>query len=134
IALNQMSWEMSELNREYPLLGAEMALADAPQKFHLSLNERIMELRFALNRVRSLRQFISDSFNAIPDPALVFDANHQLTLWTSSAERYMASLGDLALTEGLRVQALLNAIIPDAPTCRELAAAIEHPERTVSGQ
>lgn len=134
IALNQMSWEMSELNREYPLLGAEMALADAPQKFHLSLNERIMELRFALNRVRSLRQFISDSFNAIPDPALVFDANHRLTLWTSSAERYMASLGDLALTEGLPVQTLLNAIIPDAPTCRELAAAIEHPERTGSGQ
>jgi len=134
IALNQMSWEMSELNREYPLLGAEMALADAPQKFHLSLNERIMELRFALNRVRSLRQFISDSFNAIPDPALVFDANHQLTLWTSSAERYMASLGNLALTEGLPVQTLLHAIIPDAPACRELAAAIEHPERTVSGQ
>ncbi len=134
IALNQMSWEMRELNREYPLLGAEMALADAPQKFHLSLNERIMELRFALNRVRSLRQFISDSFNAIPDPALVFDANHQLTLWTSSAERYMASLGDLVLTEGLPVHTLLTAIIPDAPTCRELVAAIEHPERPVSGQ
>lgn len=134
IALNQMSWEMSELNREYPLLRAEMELADVPQKFHLSLNERIMELRFALNRVRSLRQFISDSFNAIPDPALVFDASHQLTLWTGSAERYMASLGDLALTEGLPVQTLLNAIIPDASICRELTAAIEHPERALSGQ
>ncbi len=134
MALNQMSWEMSELNREYPLRRVEMALTDAPQKFHLSLNERIMELRFALNRVRSLRQFISDSFNAIPDPALVFDANHQLTLWTSSAERYMASLGDLALTEGLPVQTLLNAIIPDASICRELVAAIEHPEHTLSGQ
>ncbi|HLU01331.1 MAG TPA: ATP-binding protein, partial [Advenella sp.] len=134
IALNQMSWEMSELNREYPVLRAEMALADAPQKFHLSLNERVMELRFALDRVRSLRQFISDSFNAIPDPALVFDASHQLTLWTSSAERYMAGLGDLALVEGLPVQTLLNAIIPDAPTCRELAAAIEHPERALAEQ
>lgn len=134
IALNQMSWEMSELNREYPLLRAEMELADVPQKFHLSLNERIMELRFALNRVRSLRQFISDSFNAIPDPALVFDASHQLTLWTGSAKRYMASLGDLALTEGLPVQTLLTAIIPDASICRELTAAIEHPERALSGQ
>ncbi|AHG66062.1 CHASE2 domain-containing protein [Advenella mimigardefordensis] len=134
LALNQMGREMSELNREYPLLRAEMALADAPQKFHLSLNERIMQLRFALNRVRSLRQFISDSFNAIPDPALVFDASHQLTLWTSSAERYMARLDKLTLSEGLPLQSLLNAIIADATTSRELVTAIEHHERTAAEQ
>ncbi len=131
MALSQMSREMSELNREYPLLRAEAALTDAPQKFQMSLNERITELRFALNRVRNLRQFISDSFNAIPDPAVVFDANHQLTLWTSSAERYMASLGDLTLTEGLDIQVILNAIIPDPVVCRELIAAIDHPERAL---
>lgn len=133
MALSQMSREMNELNREYPLLRAEMALAEAPQKFHLSLNERITELRFALNRVRSLRQFISDSFNAIPDPAVVFDARHQLTLWTSSAQRYMASLGDQTLTEGLDIQTFLNAIIPDPVVCRELVAAIDYPERALSG-
>ncbi|PJX27828.1 hypothetical protein CAP48_01130 [Advenella sp. S44] len=134
IALNQMSWEMSELNREYPLLRAEKALAEAPRNFHLSLNERIMELRFALDRVRSLRQFISDSFNAIPDPAVVFDASHQLTLWTRSASRYMAGLGTQTLTEGLGIQSLLHAIIDDPLVCRELVTAIEHPERATCSQ
>lgn len=130
MALSQMSREMNELNREYPLLRAEMALADVPQKFHLSLNDRITELQFALNRVRSLRQFISDSFNAIPDPAVVFDSDHQLTLWTGSAQRYMASLGELTLTEGLDLQTFLNAIIADPVVCRELMAAIEAPEHS----
>jgi len=134
IALNQMNREMGELNREYPLLGAEAPATDSTGKNRLSLNERVMQLHFALNRVRSLRQFISDSFNAIADPTVVFDAHHQLTLWSASATRYMASLNRLPLTEGLHLQTFLEAIIADPVVCRELGAAIDNPGQTQPDQ
>lgn len=133
IALSQMSREMGELNREYPLLGAEVAATDPAGKDRLSLNERVMQLRFGLNRVRSLRRFISDSFNAIADPAVVFDAHHQLTLWSASATRYMTSLNAPPLTDGLHIQAFLETIIADPVVCRELVAAIDHPEQAQDG-
>ncbi len=132
MALSQMSREMTALNLEYPVLRTESHAADLPHKHNNSLNERLIELRFALNRVRSLRQFISDSFNAMPDPAVVFDAGHQLTLWTKTTSRYMTLIGSPPLFEGLRLNAFLNNIIADPILQREIMSAIENPERGAS--
>lgn len=84
------------------------------------LDTRINELRLALERVRNLRAFISNSLESTPDPTWVCNPDGTLRYFNRAATRYWKQLAaqQPALSLGMALLPLLQTAFPRLPAER----------------
>ncbi|CAM4325559.1 CHASE2 domain-containing protein [Kerstersia similis] len=83
------------------------------------LDTRIHELGLALERVRNLRAFISNSLESTPDPTWVCNPDGTLRYFNRAAARYWKQLStQLPLSLGMAILPLLQTAFPRLPAER----------------
>lgn len=85
---------------------------------HDVLDTRITELEQALERVRNLRGFLSNSLESTPDPTLICNPDGSLRYFNRAAGQYCARLPQGVPAIGMPITALLQAIFPTLPPDR----------------
>ena len=113
IALAYPLWSWRRLEASVRYLGEEFRrLADEPRVLPEAENprstggdiveERMLALASAADRLRSVRRFVSDTLESLPDAALVVDAGGKVLIGNRSA----AGLFKVAASDNLRGQAM----------------------------
>ncbi|MFT8276499.1 CHASE2 domain-containing protein [Kerstersia gyiorum] len=83
------------------------------------LDTRINELGLALERVRNLRAFLSNSLESTPDPTLICNPDGTLRYFNRAAAQYWQRLpGEQSLALGLPILPLLQTVFPRLPAER----------------
>ncbi|MEQ1518314.1 MAG: ATP-binding protein, partial [Usitatibacteraceae bacterium] len=115
--------ELVRLEREPNVVPQEAARRISPQKKDRVfvpdvIENRIVAMRNATERMRNLNRFVADSLESVPEAVLVTDANARVLFANSSAERMFASMSKksdgvpapakLAESELFRILALLR--------------------------
>ena len=94
-AIRYLGQEFDRLNNEPDLL-PETDMQDAPEQgklFQDSLELRIFAMKRAAQRVRDLRQYVTDSLHSLPDATLVTTIDGHVILFNPNAATYFASIG-----------------------------------------
>ena len=125
MALYQMHREIAELNEKEPLFKTEIKNWQLVN-YGKSLNDRLSEFRGIMEQVRSLRQFIMDGINRMPDGIAVFSLDHKLQFTTDTTKNYMQKVGGHIPEKNQDLAQFLLPVISDAEQRIEILAQINH--------
>ena len=114
-AIRYLNIEFIRLNQEPNLLPeinpAEASTIQRPL-FIDSLAQRITSMEIAAQRVRDLRQFVTDSLQSLPDATLVTSIEGLVILANQPAETFFSSLGIKAVKDALLPYLFSNMLQP----------------------
>ncbi|MFV9474089.1 CHASE2 domain-containing protein [Advenella sp. RU8] len=125
IALYQMRREIAELNEKEPLFKTEIKNRPIIH-YNRSLNDRLAEFRGIMEQVRSLRQFIMDGINRMPDAIAVFNLEHRLQFTTDTTKNYMHKVGAKIPEKNQALAQFLVPVIADQEQRAEILTEISH--------
>ncbi|MFA5704298.1 MAG: CHASE2 domain-containing protein [Advenella sp.] len=123
MALYQMHREIAELNEKEPLFKTEIKNWQTVN-YSKSLNDRLSEFRGIMEQVRSLRQFIMDGINRMPDAIAVFSLDHKLRFTTDTTKNYMQKVGARLPEKDQDLVQFLIPVISDTEQRAEILADI----------
>jgi len=123
VALYQMRREIAELNEKEPLFKTEIKNWQQVN-YGRSLNDRLAEFREIMEQVRSLRQFIMDGINRMPDAIAVFNLDHKLQFTTDTTKNYMQKVGSPTPEKNQTLAQFLIPVVSDNEQRAEIMAVI----------
>jgi len=94
-AIRYLGQEFTRLNNEPHLLPEpdQQITQEKQRLFRDPLEQRILAMKKAAQRVRDLRQFVTDSLHSLPDATLVTTIDGHVILFNPTAKAYFASIG-----------------------------------------
>lgn len=123
ISLKHVDHELQKLQDEQtPFKESLLAAASAPDQ---SLSARIVKLHNAIDQLRNLRQFFTDSLDATPDATIVFDASGIVRFASRRAKAYANALQASPPRNGMPAEDCLARIAPNAQQRHEIVLSLQ---------
>lgn len=123
ISLKHVDHELQKLHDEQtPFKESLLAAGAAPDQ---SLSARIVKLHNAIDQLRNLRQFFTDSLDATPDATIIFDTGGIVRFASHRAKTYASTLQTSAPHNGMPADDCLAQIAPNAQQRQEIVQSLQ---------